>query len=170
MPFWRHACAGSLAGISEHVGMYPLDTVKTRMQAMPGNSGVVQTMQTIIAERGFLGFLRGASVIGVGCVPAHCGLFITYELGKDWLLQTGNVHQPMHTAVCGAVAASVHDVILTPTDVIKQRLQLGCYNGPFDCVRTILQTEGPNALYRSLPVTLMSNVPNTAVLAAVTNL
>mmetsp|Transcript_1784 Transcript_1784/g.3047 ORF Transcript_1784/g.3047 Transcript_1784/m.3047 type:complete len:644 (+) Transcript_1784:10-1941(+) len=167
MPFWRHACAGSLAGISEHVGMYPLDTVKTRMQAMPGNSGVVQTMQTIISERGFLGFLRGASVIGAGCIPAHCGLFITYELGKDWLLKNGNGHQPFHTAVCGAVAASVHDVVLTPTDVVKQRLQLGCYNGPFDCVQSILRAEGVNALYRSLPVTLMSNVPNTAVLAAV---
>ena len=28
IPFWRHAVAGSAAGIMEHVAMYPLDTVK----------------------------------------------------------------------------------------------------------------------------------------------
>ena len=28
IPFWKHATAGSAAGIMEHVAMYPLDTVK----------------------------------------------------------------------------------------------------------------------------------------------
>eukprot|EP00913_Durusdinium_trenchii_P007361 g6920.t1 len=32
-PLWKHAVAGSCAGVMEHIGMYPLDTVKTHMQA-----------------------------------------------------------------------------------------------------------------------------------------
>lgn len=30
----QHMVAGALAGIGEHVAMYPVDTVKTRMQAL----------------------------------------------------------------------------------------------------------------------------------------
>jgi len=166
-PFWRHAMAGSCAGIAEHVGMFPLDTVKTRMQVDGGSVGARQAMRTIVSELGFRGFFRGASVIGIGCVPAHCGLFTTYELGKKHILTGGHTPHPLRMAACGALASTVHDVILTPTDVIKQRLQLGCYRGPFDCLRSILHTEGVFALYRSLPVTLVSNAPNTAVLAVV---
>lgn len=170
MPFWRHLLAGSLAGISEHIGMYPLDTVKTQMQAKtdPSNSqSIRQVMRSVVAERGFVGLFRGASVISAGCVPAHCGLFVTYEMGKGRFIQDVNSHQPMVTAACGAAASAVHDVIITPYDVIKQRLQLGLYGGPADCLQKILRTEGVLALYRSLPVTFVSNGPNTAVLAAV---
>jgi solute carrier family 25 (mitochondrial iron transporter), member 28/37 len=31
-PFWHHCVAGSLAGVTEHVLVYPLDTVKTHIQ------------------------------------------------------------------------------------------------------------------------------------------
>ena len=30
----QHMLAGAIAGISEHVAMYPMDTIKTRMQAL----------------------------------------------------------------------------------------------------------------------------------------
>lgn len=168
VPFWRHAFAGSLAGITEHVGMFPIDTVKTRMQAssMPSSASVMSTMQSIKSEVGVLGFWRGASVIGAGCIPAHCGLFTTYELGKDYLGQDEDRTWAAN-ALCGATASTVHDVILTPHDVVKQRLQLGCYTGPWNCLSTMLRTEGVGALYRSLPVTLISNAPNVAVLASV---
>merc|ERR1719228_624743 len=32
-PFWHHATAGSCAGVAEHVLMYPLDNIKTNLQA-----------------------------------------------------------------------------------------------------------------------------------------
>ena len=32
--FWQHMLAGATAGIAEHVAMFPVDTVKTRMQAL----------------------------------------------------------------------------------------------------------------------------------------
>ena len=30
----QHMAAGAVAGITEHVAMYPVDTIKTRMQAL----------------------------------------------------------------------------------------------------------------------------------------
>eukprot|EP00930_Biecheleria_cincta_P031764 TRINITY_DN2202_c0_g1_i1.p1 TRINITY_DN2202_c0_g1~~TRINITY_DN2202_c0_g1_i1.p1 ORF type:complete len:661 (-),score=71.56 TRINITY_DN2202_c0_g1_i1:368-2350(-) len=169
VPFWRHAVAGSMAGVMEHLGMYPLDTIKTRMQTatLSPSGGVIQTMRMIIAERGVLGLFRGASVIGTGCIPAHIGLFTTYEFSKSHLLRDDNGADHLLTAACGATASTVHDVILTPHDVVKQRLQLGCYNGPWNCLREILRQEGVIALYRSLPVTMVSNAPHVAILATV---
>ncbi|KEP60859.1 UNVERIFIED_CONTAM: carrier superfamily protein [Hammondia hammondi] len=74
---------------------------------------------------------------------------------------------PIESLICGGVATLTHDVILTPMDVIKQRLQLGCYKSPLDCLRTVLQDEGGMALCRSLPATVLLNVPFGATLVCV---
>ena len=67
--------------------------------------------------------------------------------------------------MAGAAGAAVHDGVLVPCDVVKQRLQLGCYNGVVDCITSMARAEGLVGFYRSFPVTLLQNVPQTAVLA-----
>jgi len=145
--------------------MYPIDTVKTRVQASTLTTWQVCT--TIWRERGAMGFMRGSTVIGFGCIPAHIGLFSTYEWQKAQLLDLeGSDHQPVRAAMCGASATVAHDVILTPSDVVKQRLQMGGYRGAFDCVASIARLEGASAFYRSLPATLAMNVPYMGLLVA----
>lgn len=51
-------------------------------------------------------------------------------------------HHPAGAAVAGAAATVFHDAIMTPMDVVKQRLQLGHHKGMLDCMRTIRRTEG----------------------------
>jgi len=166
-PFWQHAVAGSCAGIMEHVGMYPLDTVKTRVQASSGTLSAMDVVKTIWRERGAMGFMRGSTVIGFGCIPAHISLFSSYELVKAHLLDLeGNQHQPMRAAACGASATIAHDAILTPSDVVKQRLQMGGYRGALDCIASTARSEGCSAFYRSLPATLAMNVPYMGLLVA----
>jgi len=166
-PFWQHAIAGSCAGVMEHIGMFPIDTVKTRIQASPVPVGVMETFRAVHKERGFFGLMRGSSVIGVGCVPAHVGLFGTYEVSKTAFLdQGGEAHQPMRAALCGALATLAHDSVITPMDVVKQRLQMGRYLGALDCVSSIYRSEGIGAFYRSLPTTLAMNVPYMGLLVA----
>jgi len=166
-PFWQHAIAGSCAGVMEHVSTYPIDTLKTRMAASEVDVTMSATFRNILQERGLLGFMRGASVIGVGCVPAHVGLFSTYEFAKVALIDAdGRDHQPARAAACGASATIVHDVILTPCDVVKQRLQQGRYIGSLDCISTTMRQEGAGAFFRSLPTTLAMNVPYMGMLVA----
>lgn len=114
-----------------------------------------------------LRLMRGSMVIGVGCVPAHIGLFSTYEFGKAWLLDSeGHEHQPLEAAACGAMATVAHDTIITPMDVVKQRLQMGGYSGTLDCVQSTLRKEGVHAFYRSLPTTLAMNIPYMGLFVA----
>lgn len=170
MPFWKHAVAGSSAGIVEHLGMYPMDTMKTRMQAFRPNSAQVKlslggVFRDILGNQGPAGFMRGCSAIAAGTVPAHVALFSSYEFTKKRLLE-GREHDPVRAAFCGATATFSHDLILTPMDVVKQRMQLGCYNSVGDCIRQIAKTEGAAALFRSMPTTLAMNIPFGSVLVA----
>jgi len=166
-PFWQHAMAGSCAGVMEHVCMFPLDTVKTRMQASPVRMTMVDAFQTVLRERGVLGFMRGSAVIGAGCIPAHVGLFGTYEFAKVRLLDPNfDGHQPVQAAACGAVATLAHDAIITPIDVVKQRLQLGGYAGAVDCAASIWRLEGSSSFFRSLPTTLAMNIPYMGLMVA----
>jgi solute carrier family 25 iron transporter 28/37 len=75
-------------------------------------------------------------------------------------------HQPFRVAACGGLSTLWHDCILTPHDVVKQRLQLGCHSGPMDCIMGIWRQEGLRGFYRSLPVTLAMNIPHMGLLVA----
>ena len=46
----------------------------------------------------------------------------------------------------GAVATVAHDLVMTPLDVVKQRMQLGMYKGVWHAVRVIIKTEGLSSL------------------------
>ena len=57
--------------------------------------------------------------------PAHAMHFAVYELAKD--LMGGNLGGGHHPAIAGAAAALatvVNEGIMTPADVVKQRLQV----------------------------------------------
>eukprot|EP00939_MAST-03C_sp_MAST-3C-sp1_P004333 g4333.t1 len=73
---------------------------------------------------------------------------------------------PIGAGAAGIAATVSHDVIMTPMDVMKQRLQLGYYNGMRDCFKRVLATEGMGAFFVSFPTTLAMNVPYGAVLVA----
>ena len=54
----QHMLAGAIAGISEHIAMYPMDTIKTRMQAL-GHPG--QRVQPILFSDHFFSIRRALS-------------------------------------------------------------------------------------------------------------
>jgi solute carrier family 25 (mitochondrial iron transporter), member 28/37 len=59
-----------------------------------------------------------------------------------------------------------HDLVMTPFDVVKQRMQLGMGTGMISCFQSIFAREGIRAFYLSLPTTLIMNIPYGAVLVA----
>jgi len=167
---WVHLIAGAAAGTVEHCGMFPIDTIKTNMQALqPGgrvtNFGVFKTSQVIVSRFGLLGLFRGLGAMAAGAAPAHAMHFATYEFCKKQFGWRREGHHPFNTAAAGMCATVVSDAILTPMDAIKQKMQLGVksYNGFLDCVRTVVRSEGFSALYASYTTTLLMNVPYNAI-------
>lgn len=100
------------------------------------------------------------------CIPAHASYFTIYEVCKEQFGANLPGHTPVGAGASGILATVVHDAIMTPMDVMKQRLQLGYHTGMLDCFRQVLAVEGPRAFFVSYPTTLLMNVPYAAILVA----
>lgn len=166
----KYALSGALAGTAEHVAMYPLDTIKTRMQALgqPGQNlqlPLFRALRSVLKREGILGLYRGVPAVAISAGPAHAVYFGTYELAKEALGGNKKEYAPGAIGLAGAMATIGSDLIFTPADVVKQRLQLAHspYQGVLDCIGRTLKEEGFAAFFRSLPTTLVMNVPFTAV-------
>jgi len=159
--------AGAIAGAMEHLCMYPVDTVKTRMQAVqPGQpvySSVIEGFTSIVYKEGIPRLYRGVSAIVLAALPSHAIYFGTYEFCKSKLIVGRDLSDHNHDvhALSGAMAQIAHDAVVTPVDVVKQRMQL--YGSQFTNVRnvvsSIIQKEGIGTFYASYPTTLIMNVP-----------
>lgn len=124
------------------------------------------TFLEMVRREGFLRLWRGAPAVMIGCVPSHAAYFSVYEAAKHRLGVDQPGHHPLAAALTGAASTITHDGVLTPMDVVKQRLQLGYYKGVFDCLSSIVKEEGVRALWRSYPTTLTMNIPYAAVVVA----
>ena len=114
--------AGSFAGIAEHLSLIPVDNVKTHCQV--GRSlPISQIIRKIYNAGGLSNFYAGSSVVLAGCIPAHALYFSLFEQTKKVLNCNPEVDMGKY-AVIGAISALSHDLIMTPTEVLKQRLQL----------------------------------------------
>ncbi|XP_030820151.1 mitoferrin-1 [Camarhynchus parvulus] len=167
-----HMVAGAVAGIMEHTIMYPVDSVKTRMQSLQPDPkaqyrGVYEALKRMVQTEGFWRPLRGIDVTVLGAGPAHALYFACYEKMKKSLSDVfqpgGNSH--LANGIAGSVATLLHDAVMNPAEVVKQRLQM--FNSPYTsvlgCVRTVHRTEGLGAFYRSYTTQLTMNVPFQAI-------
>ncbi|KAL8459566.1 hypothetical protein ACS0TY_036066 [Phlomoides rotata] len=167
--FWQLMIAGSVAGMVEHMAMFPVDTLKTQMQALgscPIKYGSVrQSVESILKSDGPRGFYRGIGAMALGAGPAHAVHFCAYEFFKK-SFSGGNPDNHLAHAASGACATVANDAVLTPMDMVKQRLQLGSsspYRGVWDCVIRVLREEGVGGFYASYRTTVLMNAPFTAV-------
>nr|XP_027066952.1 mitoferrin-like isoform X2 [Coffea arabica] len=174
LQFWQFMVAGSVAGSVEHMAMFPIDTLKTRMQAIGSSSSACKTAApskklgqsfvSIMRAEGLGGFYRGIAAMGLGAGPAHALYFSVYELCKKHL-SPNNPNNSVAHALSGVFATVASDAVMTPMDVVKQRLQLSGspYKGLGDCVKRVLLEEGVGAFYASYRTTVVMNAPFTAV-------
>ncbi|KAM8973661.1 mitoferrin-1 [Pelodytes ibericus] len=167
-----HMLAGAVAGVLEHTVMYPVDSVKTRMQSLQPDpkaqyKGVGEALKRMIRTEGLMTPMRGINVTVLGAGPAHALYFACYEKMKTtiggMINHVGNSH--VANGVAGSLATLLHDAIMNPAEVVKQRMQM--YKSPYrnmlDCIRTVSKNEGVGAFYRSYTTQLTMNIPFQAI-------
>jgi len=171
-PLYVSCCAGALAGVAEHCAMYPVDSVKTRMQSLSCSKqrslSMLQMMRSIVQEEGALRPWKGMSAMALGAGPAHAMYFSCLEIGKEKAetLALSNKFGFLVDGVSAIFATVCHDAVMTPAEVVKQRMQMCCspFSGCANAAITIYQTEGIKAFYRSYFTQLTMNVPFQATL------
>jgi len=156
--------AGAAAGIMEHCLMYPVDSIKTRLQSLRPHpkaayKGVSDAFRQITKNEGVFRPLRGINIVAIGAGPSHALYFCSYEVMKKMLSDKGNTH--LTNAASGVVATLFHDGLMNPCEVVKQRLQVydSPFRGVFHCASQILKTEGIGAFYRSFTTQVTMNIP-----------
>lgn len=118
--------AGAAAGMVVEAMLFPLDTLKTRLQAGLGS------LRALRAVGGTRGIYRGVGLSSAGTVPASAIFFGTYESMKD---RCGNV---LVASVAGEVVACS---IRVPVDLMKQRMQTGLVSSFGDALRQLGTTQ-----------------------------
>lgn len=112
-----------MAGVVEHLALYPVDTLKTHLQAMGSKKiNSVRTAQILYHEEGILRFWKGANIAASGCIPAHACQFTVYEYLKEFTQFRNEGFNVYSTMMIGAASTFAHDIFQAPADVVKQRM------------------------------------------------
>jgi solute carrier family 25 iron transporter 28/37 len=95
-------------------------------------------------------------------IPSHALYFATYELSKKTFKGSGHGNKIFGDMLAGACATIVHDAIVTPLDVVKQRMQLfkSQHTSVLQTIKSVHAQSGIKGFYASYPVTLAMNVPH----------
>ncbi|XP_038218376.1 S-adenosylmethionine mitochondrial carrier protein-like [Zerene cesonia] len=146
--------AGAIAGVSVDVALYPLDTLKTRLQSQQG----------FYKAGGFKGVYTGLLTVATSSMPTTALFFVSYEATKT--LATPLV-TPQYLPFVHMLAASVGEVlacvIRVPTEVAKQRKQTYVGTEKKSSIGILLQafrTDGVrNGVYRGFFSTVVRDLP-----------
>ncbi|KAI8869485.1 mitochondrial 2-oxoglutarate/2-oxoadipate transporter-like protein [Ramicandelaber brevisporus] len=146
--------------------MYPLDTVKTRMQLQIGKGGadgynsVFGTLRSIVAKEGFARLYRGILPPIIMEAPKRAIKFSANEqFGQIYRKQFNMPVMTQGLSILTGVSAGVTEAfVVTPFELVKIRLQdkanAALYSGTSDALRKILKNEGPLAFYNGLEATI----------------
>ncbi|CAD1812483.1 Mitochondrial carrier family protein [Candida parapsilosis] len=181
-----HLSAGALAGIAEHTVMFPIDSIKTRMQMNLSTKeisrGLVKSISRISSTEGFRALWKGVSSVILGAGPAHAIYFSVFESTKTFLVNrlTNSPHStrivtdanhPLIASCAGVAATTASDALMTPFDMLKQRMQASAAYTEnkstsvrlIKLARDIYKNEGISAFFISYPTTLFTNIPFAAL-------
>lgn len=148
--FFVSLVAGAFAGTTVDVVLFPLDTLKTRLQSQQG----------FMRAGGFSKIYSGIASAALGSAPTSALFFCTYEGVKQFMgpvlpsLMTPLVHSI--AAACGEVAACT---IRVPVEVVKQRTQANHETSSWKTFKNVMNAEGIRGFYRGYFSTVAREIP-----------
>ncbi|PKY04617.1 mitochondrial carrier [Aspergillus campestris IBT 28561] len=178
----RSLLSGAVAGLTVDCSLYPLDTIKTRLQkarhhtsAPASNLSLRQTIRGIYA---------GLPSVLLGSAPSAASFFIVYDGVKRTFLPPSPAEMPSrtHIILTHSVASSMGEIaacaVRVPTEVVKQRAQAGLFGGSsLLALKDILALRHPDPasgarrgygqvvreLYRGAGITIAREIPFTVL-------
>lgn len=141
-PVWVSLIAGGVAGTFTDISLFPLDTVKTRLQSGGNRSQI------------FRGLYQGLGPAALASAPSAALFFGTYEYSKKFVSESPVGHG--QAAVAGEVVSALFKV---PFEVVKQRLQAARSESAYAVFRDIYTRQGYRGVYAGLGATLAREIP-----------
>ncbi|KAB8238818.1 mitochondrial carrier domain-containing protein [Aspergillus alliaceus] len=137
--------AGAFAAVTVDFLVYPMDTLKTRIQS-PNYNHLYKDAKTGAIKRNILfrGLYQGVWSVVLATVPSSGAFFTTYETAKHILILSSTHSQPISTStpsknplpithplplplihtIASSLGEMVSCAVLTPAEVLKQNAQM----------------------------------------------
>ncbi|XP_073207145.1 mitochondrial S-adenosylmethionine carrier protein isoform X4 [Lepidochelys kempii] len=136
--FWVSLTAGGIAGMCVDLILFPLDTIKTRLQSPQGFK----------KAGGFREIYAGVPSVAVGSFPNAAAFFVTYEFVKSVLATVTPLYLSPVTHMAAASSGEVVACLIrVPSEVVKQRAQVSPSSSTFQVLS--------NTLYQEIPFSLV---------------
>ena len=143
--------SGGCAGMVVDVALFPLDTLKTRLQAPEG----------FLKAGGFSNIYRGLLSAFVGSAPGAALFFATYETSKRRL--PFDRDSPLNALTAAGVAECMACLVRVPTENIKQKMQTGRFASTSEALYSVAAEGGGfgrvSGFYRGYFTTCLREVP-----------
>ncbi|KAF3104241.1 S-adenosylmethionine transporter [Orbilia oligospora] len=162
-PFTRALLAGAVAGLTVDLTLFPLDTLKTRLQSSSG----------FLASGGFRNVYRGIGSVFLGSAPGAALFFVSYEgvkssaFTKSYL---GGKDTPAASMLASAIGEVAACTVRVPVEVVKQRAQATGTGSSLAAVKYVVNLGKDRGLlgvwreiYRGYGVTIMREIPFTMI-------
>lgn len=183
---WSQFFAAGMGGIISQFAIYPLDTLKFRMQCetvqggLKGNALILATARNMWRTTGIRSFYRGLPMGLVGMFPYSAIDLTTFEYLKKFITNRnartrqcsvedaspGNVTTAGIGAVSGALGAS----LVYPINVLRTRLQSQgtsshppTYDGMWDVAVKTVKGDGVKGLFKGITPNLLKVVPAVSI-------
>ncbi|CAM9903571.1 unnamed protein product, partial [Heterosigma akashiwo] len=141
------------AGTSVDVALFPIDTIKTRLQSAQG----------FFKAGGFKGIYNGISAAAAGSAPGGAMFFMGYEYAKDLGENTvggpDSIYAPLVHMTAASFGETVACLIRVPTENCKQKMQMGQFQSFKEAITTISRTKGVSGFFTGYLTTVMREVP-----------
>nr|ACO11660.1 S-adenosylmethionine mitochondrial carrier protein [Caligus rogercresseyi] len=149
---WVSLLSGGIAGTSVDVALFPLDTIKTRLQAPMG----------FYASGGFSRIYAGLGPAALGSAPNAALFFLAYDTVKGSLTSQNEFLKHSLAASAGEISACL---IRVPVEIVKQRRQASSSNNisAFSIAQSIIRNHGALGLYRGYLTTVSREVPFSVI-------
>ncbi|KAI1269688.1 mitochondrial carrier [Xylariaceae sp. FL1019] len=178
--------AGGVAGMVAQFCVYPLDTLKFRLQSEyvtggpRGNALLIQTARKMMAEGGARAAYRGVTMGLIGMFPYSAIDMGTFEFLKTTYISykakaTGCHEEDAHpstftTGIMGASSGAFGATVVYPLNVLRTRLQTqgtsmhpARYTGIWDVAHKTVKNEGVRGLYKGLMPNLLKVAPALSI-------
>lgn len=176
--------AGGLGGMVAQLCVYPIDTLKFRVQCAkpigPGRSVLASTLHEMWAANGLHTFYRGITVGVLGIFP-----FAALDLGIFSVLKSTYIKRQSHSAhidpsdvqmsnmavlTMGAISGSIGASAVYPINLVRTRIQTQgtpahpyIYKGFGDCCTQTFRRDGWRGFFRGLGPNLAKVAPSVSI-------
>ena len=164
--------AGGLSGIPTTVFMAPSERIKCLLQtSTPGQyRGSIDCAKAVYQSGGVRSLYRGTVLTLLRDVPGSIAWFGTYEFVKRGMMQVQGIHDttqlsPIAVLTAGGLAGVANWTVAIPPDVLKSRFQSapdGTYKNMLHVYTTLIEKEGPSALFAGLRPAMLRAFPANA--------